>query len=78
MAEFFIARSYRRLGIGARAVHLILDRFAGHWEITEYQRNPAAVSFWRRVIRAYTGGDFRERVQDGEVRQSFESRPQPR
>jgi len=78
IAEFFIARSHRRLGIGARAVELILDRFAGSWEITEYLRNPGAVNFWRRVVARYTGGRFEERVQDGEVRQCFASRPAPR
>ncbi len=36
MAEFFIARSQRRLGVGRTAVQLILNRFAGRWEITEY------------------------------------------
>ncbi|MGB8328341.1 MAG: GNAT family N-acetyltransferase [Steroidobacteraceae bacterium] len=74
MAEFFIARAHRRRGYGERAVQLILNRFAGHWEITEYVRNPVAVSFWRRVVGAYTGGRYQERVQDGEVRQTFESR----
>jgi predicted acetyltransferase len=73
MAEFFIARSHRRLGIGQSAVQLILDRFAGRWEIVEYQRNPGAVSFWRRVVSHYTSGKYQERVADGEVRQVFES-----
>jgi predicted acetyltransferase len=73
MAEFFIARDSRRRGVGRSAVRLILDRFAGRWEIVEYQRNPAAVSFWRRVITAYTAGQFREQVINGEVRQTFKS-----
>jgi predicted acetyltransferase len=73
MAEFFIARSHRRLGIGRTAVPLILDRFAGRWEITEYLRNPTAVSFWRRVLVAYTSGRYEERVTNGEVHQFFES-----
>jgi len=78
IAEFFIVRSHRRLGIGARAVELILDRFAGRWEILEYLRNPAAVKFWRRVVSSYTGGRFEERVHNGEVRHTFASRPAPR
>lgn len=76
MAEFFVARTHRRLGVGAKAVELILDRFAGRWEVVEYLRNPAAVSFWRRVLAKYTGGRYEERVQNGEVRQTFESGPQ--
>jgi predicted acetyltransferase len=54
-------------------VELILNRFAGRWEITEYLRNPVAVAFWRRVVAAYTKGTYQERVTNGEVRQVFES-----
>lgn len=73
MAEFFITRTRRRLGIGQIAVQLILSRFAGRWEITEYLRNAGAVSFWRRVVAAYTRGSYQERIVNGEVRQVFES-----
>ncbi len=76
MAEFFIRRDSRRLGIGRAAVELILNRFAGRWEIIEYVRNPDAVSFWRGVVGHYTGGRYQERVINGEVRQSFESQPE--
>lgn len=81
MAEFFVTRTHRRLGIGRTAVPLILDRFAGTWEITEYLRNPTAVSFWRRVIANYTHHRYEERVLNGEVHQFFQSgasRPRPR
>jgi predicted acetyltransferase len=73
MAEFFVSRAQRRLGVGRTAVPLILDRFAGRWEIVEYQRNPGAVDFWRRVVAQYTRGDYQERVGNGEVRQTFVS-----
>ncbi len=73
MAEFFVGRAHRRLGVGAGAVRLLLDRFPGHWEIVEMLRNPPAVAFWRRVVREYTRGDFVERIVDGEVRQTFVS-----
>ncbi|MEZ5459367.1 MAG: GNAT family N-acetyltransferase [Steroidobacteraceae bacterium] len=73
MAEFFVARGHRRLGVGEHAVRLLLDRFAGRWEIVEVQRNHGAVDFWRRTIRGYTRGDFVERIIDGEVRQTFVS-----
>ena len=73
MAEFFVGRTWRRRGIGKLAVELILNRFAGRWEITEYLRNPVAVSFWRRVVANYTQGRYQERVTNGEVRQVFES-----
>ena len=44
MSEFFVRKAYRRLGIGRDAAKLIFDRFAGDWEIVEYQRNPGSVT----------------------------------
>ena len=78
MAEFFVTRTRRRLGIGQTAVQLILSRFAGVWEISEYLRNAVAVDFWRRVVAAYTRGSYQERVVNGEVHQVFDSaKPRP-
>ena len=78
MAEFFVTRTKRRLGIGQTAVQLILSRFAGRWEITEYLRNAEAVSFWRRVVARYTQGRYQERIINGEVHQVFDSaKPRP-
>jgi len=78
MAEFFVMRTRRRLGIGRIAVQLILSRFAGRWEISEYLRNTAAVNFWRRVVASYTRGTYQERIVNGEVRQVFDSGQRPR
>jgi predicted acetyltransferase len=77
MSEFFVRKQHRRVGIGRDAATLIFDRFAGDWEIVEYQRNPGAVLFWRRVLSAYCGGRFTERSRNGEVHQRFTSRPSP-
>ena len=73
MSEFFVRKAYRRIGIGRDAATLIFDRFAGAWEIVEYQRNPGAVAFWRRVLTTYSNGQFTERSRNGEVRQRFNS-----
>jgi len=73
MAEFFVLRTRRRLGIGRTAVQLILSRFAGRWEISEYLRNTVAVDFWRRVVASYTRGTYQERIVNGEVHQVFDS-----
>jgi predicted acetyltransferase len=78
MAEFFITRARRRLGVGRTAVELILNRFAGRWEITEYLRNAEAVRFWRRVVSLYTRGNYQERIVNGEVHQVFDSGAPPR
>jgi predicted acetyltransferase len=73
MAEFFVARQWRRRGIGQAAVRLVFDRYSGRWHIMEYTRNPGAVVFWRSVVRAYTNGQYQERAANGEVHQYFES-----
>jgi predicted acetyltransferase len=71
MSEFFVRKAHRRIGIGRDAATLIFDRFAGEWEIVEYQRNPGAVAFWRRVLSVYSKGQFKERSRHGEIRQRF-------
>jgi predicted acetyltransferase len=78
MSEFFIRKSHRRVGIGRDAATLIFDRFAGEWEIVEYQRNPGAVAFWRRVLSVYGKGAYTERSRHGEIRQRFTSGVAPR
>lgn len=75
MAEFFISANQRRLGIGRNAVRLIFKRFAGRWEITEIQSNKNAIAFWRAVVRDYSKGQYRERNENGEVKQYFDSTP---
>ena len=62
VAEFFILRRYRRLGVGARAATQVFDRFRGRWEVRQTASNTAATAFWRKVIGAYCGGSFRELV----------------
>jgi predicted acetyltransferase len=75
MSEFFVRKQHRRSGIGRDAAKLIFDRFAGDWEIVEYQRNPNSVAFWRRVLAVYCAGRYTERTKNGEVHQRFTSRP---
>jgi len=75
MSEFFISPSHRRRGIGRDAVQLVFKRFAGRWEITEIQSNRNAVAFWRAVVRECSNGQFRERIENGEVKQHFDSTP---
>jgi predicted acetyltransferase len=77
MSEFFILQTHRRIGIGRRAATLIFDRFAGDWEIVEYQRHPGSIAFWRRVLSGYCPGRFTERSHNGEIQQHFKSRTAP-
>ena len=77
MSELFVRKPHRRTGVGRDAATLIFDRFAGEWEIVEYQRNPGAVAFWRKVIAGYSRGRYTERSRHGEIRQRFHSRKVP-
>jgi len=74
MSEFFVRQAHRRTGVGRDAATLIFDRFAGEWEINEYQRNTGAVAFWRRVVSAYSKGRYTERLRNCDVLQRFSSR----
>jgi predicted acetyltransferase len=66
MAEFFVLRKYRRVGVGTRAAHRIFATHAGEWEVRQRSANVGATSFWRRVIHAYARGSFSEELLDDE------------
>ncbi len=67
IAEFFILRKYRRLGVGRAAAFAAFDRFPGHWEISQISENVPAQFFWRKIIAEYTRGAFREIYLDDET-----------
>jgi len=50
MGELFVARSYRRHGIGARAATDLIAMHPGQWEIAVGARNLPAKEFWLRVV----------------------------
>ena len=53
MAEFFIIRGRRRLGIGMKAAQDLWRRFPGKWEIRVRDRNRGAKEFWAGAITAF-------------------------
>lgn len=55
MAEFFIVRGYRGLGIGTKVAHNIWRRFPGKWEVRVRDRNQRAWNFWGGAIREFVG-----------------------
>jgi predicted acetyltransferase len=79
MAEFFVARAYRRRGIGFAVAHQVWSRFPGAWEVWVMHSNKAAYHFWERAITLFTGKDARlvTLEKDGEAWHlfSFESSP---
>jgi predicted acetyltransferase len=52
IAEFFVARKYRRSGAGTAAAHAVFARYPGQWEAAVARRNVAALAFWRNTIAA--------------------------
>ena len=56
MAEFFVLRGYRRLGIGTDIAHQVWRRFPGRWEVRVMESNGAAYQFWGRAIALFTNG----------------------
>jgi predicted acetyltransferase len=56
VAEFFVARAYRRLGIGTEVAHEVWRRFPGQWEIRVMESNVSALDFWQRAIATFAGG----------------------
>lgn len=77
IAEFFVARKYRRSGIGKRAAYLLFNRFSGEWHVAQEEDNIPAQLFWRAIIAEYCGGDFEESASPSQPKgpkQIFRSR----
>ena len=60
IAEFFVMRKYRRLGIGRAAAMQLFDRFPGRWEVASFATNVPAQAFWRSTVDTYTDGRYHE------------------
>jgi len=71
LAEFFILRRFRRMGLGKRAAFAVFDALPGWWELEEIPANTGAITFWRKVIGEYTNGNFKEEFVKGVPRQTF-------
>lgn len=50
MAEFFVARKFRRRGVATEAVRQVLARYPGRWEVAVLALNAVAQAFWPRAI----------------------------
>jgi predicted acetyltransferase len=79
MAEFFVARGYRRRGIGTQIAQEVWRRFPGTWEVRVMETNVPARQFWERAISEFTGDTIRpvNAQKDGQswALFSFECRP---
>lgn len=64
MGEFFVARHYRREGVGRIAAQLAIGERRGQWEIAVARRNIPAQPFWRGVAEQAATGPVDEIDQD--------------
>lgn len=71
MAEFFVMKKYRRLGIGKQAAIALFDLHPGAWEVFQLETNIPAQYFWNKIISEYTRDQYTERVEQGEKTQVF-------
>lgn len=65
VAEFFVLRGYRRLGVGQRAAGALWDSFAGNWVVRVSEANHGGLRFWSQVVRVYAGRSATELTQPG-------------
>lgn len=66
MAEFFVARHYRREGVGRAAALQAITARPGRWEIAVARKNTGALAFWRGVAARAADGPVEERDQHDE------------
>ncbi len=73
MADFFIARGFRRSGVATSAALKLWKQFPGAWEVRVMKANIAALSFWRKAIAEFTGKAISPivKTKDGEERHLF-------
>lgn len=55
VAEFFVLRGFRRLGIGMKVAQQLWQQFPGKWEVRVAERNYKALEFWGRTITDFLG-----------------------
>ena len=60
MDQFFVLKKYRRLGLGQLLASAAFSALPGRWEVGQMPRNVAAQAFWRKAVRQYTQGRFKE------------------
>ena len=65
MGEFFVARPFRRDGIGPRAAIDVIEMHEGQWEIAVGARNAPALAFWPRIVAASAATEVEMLEGDG-------------
>jgi predicted acetyltransferase len=64
MGEFWVARHYRREGVGRVAARQAIGSRPGQWELAVARRNTGAQAFWRGVAGELAAGAVEQLDQD--------------
>lgn len=62
MAQFFILRTYKRVGLGRNSAFQCFKKFPGTWEVRILPKNEAAYHFWLSIIKEFTNNHFSEKT----------------
>jgi predicted acetyltransferase len=65
VAEFFVLRSERRSGVGARAAALLWEQLPGRWIVRVSEGTREALPFWTRVVQNQARGAASQTLHDG-------------
>lgn len=60
VAEFFVLRKYRRLGVGREAARLLWQALPGAWTVRVAERNQRALAFWSAAVAESAAGSATE------------------
>lgn len=60
LSEFFILAKLQNKGIGTIVATDLFNRLKGKWALGIIPENKKASAFWRKIITAYTTGNFSE------------------
>jgi len=66
VAEFFVIRKYRKNGVGMTLIKEMFRLHKGKWLINTAINNTTAQSFWRKVAKSASCGNYKEySIEDG-------------
>jgi predicted acetyltransferase len=72
MAEFFIMKKYRKMGVGRIAAINLFEKYKENWEVSVIKENKPAQTFWKKMISKYSNGHYLEnKNEDGDTIISF-------
>ncbi|MBS4198149.1 GNAT family N-acetyltransferase [Bacillus sp. FJAT-49732] len=72
MAEFFVMKKYRKMGVGRVASLNLFDKYKENWQVSIIKENNIAKEFWKKIICNYTNGNYRENINgEGDTVFSF-------